>query len=59
VSISGDTIVVGGIEDDSSSRGVNGDQTNNDARESGAAYVFVRDGTSWTQQAYLKAVIQK
>jgi hypothetical protein len=23
--------------------------------DSGAAYVFVRNGTSWTQQAYLKA----
>ena len=23
--------------------------------DAGAAYVFVRDGTTWTQQAYLKA----
>ena len=35
--------------------GVNGDQSNNSAGPSGAAYVFVRDGTTWTQQAYLKA----
>jgi hypothetical protein len=55
VSISGDTIVVGAYLEDSNAVGVNGDQSNDDARESGAAYVFVRVGNSWTQQAYLKA----
>jgi hypothetical protein len=55
VSISGDTIVVGAYEEDSNAIGVNGDQNNNDAINSGAAYVFVRDGINWTQQAYLKA----
>jgi hypothetical protein len=34
---------------------VNGNQTNNSAPDSGAAYVFVRSGTNWSQQAYLKA----
>ena len=34
---------------------MNGDQSNNSASDSGAAYVFVRSGTSWSQQAYLKA----
>ena len=34
---------------------MNGNQTNNSAYESGAAYVFVRNGTAWSQQAYLKA----
>src|SRR5207253_5387142 len=28
---------------------------NNSAGYSGAAYIFVRSGTNWTQQAYLKA----
>jgi hypothetical protein len=42
VSTSGDTIVVGDYDD-------------NYGSNAGAAYVFVRDGTSWTQQAYLKA----
>src|SRR5262245_30008644 len=28
---------------------------NNSATDSGAAYVFVREGTNWSQQAYLKA----
>jgi len=34
---------------------VNGDQSDNSAQSAGAAYVFVRTGTTWTQQAYLKA----
>jgi hypothetical protein len=55
VSISGDTVVVGASAEDSSAAGVNGDQSNNGAGDSGAAYVFVRNGTTWTQQAYLKA----
>jgi hypothetical protein len=52
--ISGDTIVVGAIREDSDATGINGDQNNKRALESGSAYVFVRDGTNWTQQAYLK-----
>jgi hypothetical protein len=35
--------------------GVDGNQTDNSAERSGAVYVFVRNGISWTQQAYLKA----
>ena len=56
VAVSGDTIVVGAFSEDSNATGVNGDQANNSAQDSGAAYVFVRDGTGvWSQQAYLKA----
>jgi pimeloyl-ACP methyl ester carboxylesterase len=55
VAISGDTLVVGAYSEDSSATGVNGAESNDDAPNSGAAYVFVRSGTSWTQQAYLKA----
>ncbi len=55
VAISGDTIVVGAQFEASNATGVNGDQSNNSAPDSGAAYVFVRQGTNWTQQAYLKA----
>ncbi len=55
VSISGDTIVVGAASEDSSSQGVNGDQNNNNTFNAGAAYIFVRSGTNWSQQAYLKA----
>jgi hypothetical protein len=55
VSISGDTIVVGAHWEDSNATGVNGNQGNNLAPASGAAYVFTRSGTTWSQQAYLKA----
>ena len=55
VAISGNTVVVGAFGEDSAATGVNGDQTSNSATDSGAAYVFVRSGSTWTQQAYLKA----
>lgn len=52
---SGDTVVIGAPWEDSSFGGVNGNQIDNGAFDSGAAYVFVRSGSTWTQQAYLKA----
>jgi len=55
VGISGDTIVVSAPGEASNAKGINGAQTNNSAFAAGAAYVFVRSGTNWTQQAYLKA----
>jgi hypothetical protein len=55
VAISGDTIVVGANDEASGATGVNGDGSNDNLPYSGAAYVFTRSGTSWTQQAYLKA----
>ena len=55
MAVSGDTVVVGAAREDSNATGVNGNQNNNSATDSGAAYVFVRNGTNWTQQAYLKA----
>ncbi len=55
VAISGDTIAVGAYSEDSSATGVDGNQLNDDAQGSGAAYVFVRSGLAWSQQAYLKA----
>ncbi len=55
VAVSGDTVVVGAFQEDSNATGVNGVQTNNSLTNPGAAYVFVRSGTSWSQQAYLKA----
>ena len=55
VALSGDTLVVGAYQEGSSATGVNGDGTNNSASGSGAAYVFTRAGSTWSQQAYLKA----
>ena len=55
VAVSGDTVVAGAAFEASNATGINGDQSNNNALQSGAAYVFVRNGTIWSQQAYLKA----
>ena len=55
VSVSGNTVVVGAPSEDSNSTRVNGNGGNNLALNSGAAYVFVRSGTNWSQEAYLKA----
>ena len=55
VAIDGDTIVVGAPDEDSNATGVGGNQLNNSAGRSGAAYVFIRSGTLWSQEAYLKA----
>ena len=59
VGIGGDTIVVGAPFESSNATGVNGDQTNTSLNKAGAAYVFVRNGTQWTQQAYLKASVAR
>lgn len=55
VAIDGDTVVVGAITEESTATGIDGNQADNSAPDSGAAYVFVRDGKVWSQQAYLKA----
>lgn len=55
VAISGNTLVVGAPGEASNATGINGNQTDNSLSGAGAAYVFVRSGTTWTQQAYLKA----
>lgn len=55
VSVSGDWVVVGAPSEASHATGVNGDQLSNKAAEAGAAYLFQRSGTQWTQAGYLKA----
>jgi hypothetical protein len=50
------TLAVGACGEASAASGVNGDQADNTAVNSGGVYVFTRDGAgTWTQQAYLKA----
>jgi hypothetical protein len=51
----GDTLAVGANSEDSNATGVDGDQDDDSATQSGAAYVFVREGANWSQQAYVKA----
>ena len=55
MAISGDTIVIGAPDEASAATTVNGAQLDNSAKDAGAAYVFVRSGGVWTQEAYLKA----
>jgi hypothetical protein len=55
VALAGDVLAVGASNEDSIATGVNGDQGDNGAANSGAAYVFVRNATMWTQAAYVKA----
>ncbi len=51
----GNTLAVGAQLEASNATGVDGNQSDNSAVDSGAVYVFTRSGTSWSQQAYLKA----
>jgi len=51
----GTTLAVGAQAEYSNADGINGDQNNSDAFLAGAVYLFRYDGTSWTQQAYIKA----
>jgi hypothetical protein len=55
VSRDGNTLIVGAPMEDSRARGINGEQQDDSATESGAAYLFTRSGTAWSQQAYIKA----
>jgi FG-GAP repeat len=51
----GNTMAIGAPHESGGSKGINGNQNDNSAYGAGAVYVFVRKGTSWVQQAYVKA----
>lgn len=55
VSIDNDKLVVGAPNERSIAIGIDGDQADNSATDAGAVYVFVRNGTVWTQSDYIKA----
>ena len=55
MSADGATLAVSSLYEGSRATGVDGDQLNVDADESGATYVFTRVGARWSQQAYVKA----
>ncbi|MEW8626539.1 MAG: hypothetical protein AB2551_12345 [Candidatus Thiodiazotropha sp.] len=60
VALSGDgrTLAVGVPRDNSDADGIDGDpvvSATNSATDSGAVYLFVREGDGWSQQAYIKA----
>jgi hypothetical protein len=50
----GNTLAVGARLEEGSGTGVN-PPANNSASSAGAAYVFTRSGSTWSQQAYVKA----
>lgn len=56
VNLSGDgnTLAVVSNGEASSATGINGNAADNSAAYAGAAYVFVRTGSTWSQQAYVK-----
>jgi len=55
VGLLGDVIAVGSSLEDSNGTGINSDQGNSNAPNSGAVYLFTRSGGVWTQKDYLKA----
>jgi len=55
IALSGDTLAVGAYREDSKATGIDGDENDNSLADAGAVYVFIRDGTVWSQQAYIKA----
>lgn len=55
LSSDGNTLAVGAYRESSNATGIDGDQKDNSAQDSGAAYVFARSGETWLQQAYVKA----
>ena len=57
VSLSGDgnTLAVGASQERSLATGVNGAQNDNSGSNVGAVYIFRRNGSDWSQQAYIKA----
>jgi hypothetical protein len=55
LSADGSTLAVGADGEESNATGIDGDPTNNSAQDSGAVYVFTRSGSTWSQQAYVKA----
>lgn len=55
LSADGNTLAIGASLEDSNATGVGGNEADNSASASGAVYVFVHDGGTWSQQAYVKA----
>jgi len=55
VALSGNTLAVGASGEGSAATGIDGDQSDDSAPYSGAAYVFTRTDGVWSQQAYVKA----
>jgi hypothetical protein len=55
ISGDGNTLAVGAQLENGGSKGINGNQADLSAEDSGALYLFTRTGTTWAQKAYIKA----
>jgi hypothetical protein len=55
LSADGNTLAVSAVWEASAAKGVNGNQNDDSLPQAGAAYIFTRTGTTWSQQAYIKA----
>jgi len=51
----GNTLAVSAYFEASAAKGINGNQNDKSIPQAGAVYVFTRSGTTWSQQAYIKA----
>jgi len=55
LSAGGNTLAVAAKREDSNATGINGDLANNGAGDSGAVYIFRRQGSLWLEGRYIKA----
>ena len=55
VAVSGNTVAVGAVNEDSCATGIDGNQADTNCPLAGAVYVFTRTAGVWSQQAYIKA----
>jgi len=55
ISSDGTHLAVGAYNEDSNATGINGNQNDNSKPNSGAVYIFVNNGGTWSQEAYIKA----
>jgi hypothetical protein len=55
LSSDGSTLAIGDEYESSNATGVGGNQDSYASNRSGAVYVFTKTGTTWSQQAYIKA----
>ncbi len=55
LSSDGNTLAVGSLFEDSNATGIDGNEADTSMSNAGAVFIFSRSGTTWTQQAYVKA----
>lgn len=54
ISGDGNTLAVGAQLENGNSKGINGNEKDQSAEDSGALYLFTRTGDTWVQKAYMK-----